>query len=643
MCGEKGALLACIRCLKLYHLICLGVTPLCLPLSEWACTSCSQDYQTSLLESLDNLLASQMAEKQSLLRKISNKLNKTQKNTKLRDFEHKHPELVRHGQIVYPIDDKLLWSKPRLHQVEFVKQPPEHSFIHSTEEFEDLIHICDFSYNFHSSLGTPVIKCEQLYTALAANEETPLNKQLLIALIKPLVELMLKNEAYRKAGRMLNYLVYKMRKTVPLDTFLEHSYLTFVENIFQTDIWRDVIEDFDKELMHAFEVFSFAEKYHSLPVPYKLKLLMLLTVLLLETKAFNDECNRRLDMQVGLMREYNELYSALKNKKHNNLKSDLESRSEEIRLQLRGVQVRTVGLGSDRYLKEFYFFPWDNSRLFVRSSEANNRECLRWGYFDKKYEVEGLVASLSEKGCSEARLLESLRSLLESNYLVSNESESTSSEMGEEKKHTAVYTLDSLKIWVKDLHISIADALLVPPCASFLDSLDSADLPGCQELILKFHQAFIGYKYPEEALRATDKVVGLWDFCELYSIWETSVKECENISEIYLCMHLLGPIVARFNVNNKTVEIVESAYSIARRSYRIERLSKLKKEVVKEQDVVCYVCGECGLVACCDTCPKVAHLECIGVSSLPDGEWHCPICVEKTNNIRVTRSKQIKY
>ena len=33
-CGEKGSLLACIKCLKLFHLICLGVTPLCLPLSQ---------------------------------------------------------------------------------------------------------------------------------------------------------------------------------------------------------------------------------------------------------------------------------------------------------------------------------------------------------------------------------------------------------------------------------------------------------------------------------------------------------------------------------------------------------------------------------------------------------------------------------
>ena len=105
----------------------------------------------------------------------------------------------------------------------------------------------------------------------------------------------------------------------------------------------------------------------------------------------------------------------------------------------------------------------------------------------------------------------------------------------------------------------------------------------------------------------------------------------------------LAYVVQKFNENNQVDEVVETAYSIARRSYRLERLNKLKKEVVKDQDLACYICGECGLVACCDNCPKVAHLECLKITELPEGNWNCPLCVEKINSVRVTRSKQIKY
>lgn len=637
MCGEKGALLACIKCLKLFHLVCIGATPLCLPLSEWACTSCSQDYQNALLTSLDKLVMSQNTEKQALLRKISNKLNKVQKNTKLRDFEYKHPELVKHGQIQYPIDDELLWSKPKLHQLSVVKPPICRTFAQSNEVCDDLIYICDFSHTFQGLINTPPMKCESLLLALSTQTETFLSKQLHIALIKPLVELMLKNEAFRKAGPMLNYLIYKSRKIVTLSKFFEYSYLTFLENIFRTDIWKDLIEDFDKELLYAFHDFSFVDNYFTLPVVYKVKLLVLLTVILLDTKMFNEECTKRIDLQGILSRELNEITSAIRHKKHSDCKAELEERSEKIKVELKNTNIRTVNLGFDRFYKEFYFFQWDTSKLFVKTSE----KVPNWGFYDKKSEIEEFMSSLSEKGTRESQLLLNLESLLQNKFLLRNEVESTSSEEDEDKKHTlTVYTLVSLKTWLKALHTSIAETLRVSVSTPYLDSIDSSSLLDLFPLIITFHQAFAPFSDTSKVL---EKVAGLWDFSDLHSIWEISVKECENLSELYMCVHLLTHMVEKFNQNNKVIEVVESAYNIARRSYRIERLNKMKKEVPKEQDLQCYVCGQLGYVACCDVCPKVAHFECIGISQLPDGEWHCPICVEKASNIRVTRSKQIKY
>ena len=455
---------------------------------------------------------------------------------------------------------------------------------------------------------------------------------------------MVKSESFRKSGRILNYLVYKSKKIIPLDKYLEFSYLTFIEEIFQDDTYKDTIEDIDKELMHAFKEFSFVNNYHALPISYKLRLLMIFIYLLLDTKLFNDECNKRLEEQLNLSRESNEILSTIKNKKNIENKNELETRLEEIKTEMKSLQIRTLRIGYNRNYKEYLFFPWDISKLYIKTPDLKNKETFKWTCYIKKQEIEEFILGLCDKGIRESHLREELKGLLENNEFLPPEVESTSSETDDDKKHTEnINTLLTVKNWLKNLHISIAETLQISACLSYLESIDSSDLLSIPSLIINFHQAFTVRDCSEEPYKVTKKVIGLWDYCELHSLWENSLGDCTNISEIFLCMHLLAHFVEKFNKVNKVIEVTESAYMVARRSYRLERLTKLKKEVYKEQDTACYLCGECGLVACCDTCPKVAHLECMNIETLPDGEWNCPLCVEKFNNIRVTRSKQIKY
>lgn len=42
----------------------------------------------------------------------------------------------------------------------------------------------------------------------------------------------------------------------------------------------------------------------------------------------------------------------------------------------------------------------------------------------------------------------------------------------------------------------------------------------------------------------------------------------------------------------------------------------------------CMVCHREGTLVLCDTCPGGYHAHCAGLSFVPDGEWHCPRCVE---------------
>jgi len=40
----------------------------------------------------------------------------------------------------------------------------------------------------------------------------------------------------------------------------------------------------------------------------------------------------------------------------------------------------------------------------------------------------------------------------------------------------------------------------------------------------------------------------------------------------------------------------------------------------------CIVCGEGDLLMCCAKCPAVAHIECVGLTEIPEGDWVCKKC-----------------
>eukprot|EP00037_Helgoeca_nana_P031188 m.394382 g.394382 ORF g.394382 m.394382 type:complete len:1241 (+) comp28343_c4_seq5:276-3998(+) len=59
-------------------------------------------------------------------------------------------------------------------------------------------------------------------------------------------------------------------------------------------------------------------------------------------------------------------------------------------------------------------------------------------------------------------------------------------------------------------------------------------------------------------------------------------------------------------------------------------------------DSLCSVCTQGGEVLCCDTCPLVYHLECVGLRRIPRGVWQCDACQNPRKRSRGSSSSRPK-
>ncbi|KAG0474619.1 hypothetical protein HPP92_014305 [Vanilla planifolia] len=55
-------------------------------------------------------------------------------------------------------------------------------------------------------------------------------------------------------------------------------------------------------------------------------------------------------------------------------------------------------------------------------------------------------------------------------------------------------------------------------------------------------------------------------------------------------------------------------------------LSKGRKLSPTENDDLCGICADGGDLLLCDLCPRAFHKECVGLSSVPNGDWFCQYC-----------------
>lgn len=631
ICKSSGSLLACSKCFKLFHLSCIELSSLNLPLSEWPCEACVPKYNSCFIKQLQSSVEIQTQEKVKQTKKILKNLNEFQDSKKIEKFSKSFPHLIKQGSIQYPIDDSILWATSKVHQITRSHFPVLHFPVFPEEILPDLISICDFCHKFRSYLNISFpLNSESLYSSLSHKSESSLSKSIHIALIKPLAIIMLKQESFRKSSSY-RFFLYKIKKTIPISSILEHTYLGFFEFLFKIDLWQEIIQDYDKEMIPFFNTFDIRQ-YFSLSPGQKAKVLNLVITVLLETKEINEECVNRHEIQIQLKKELSEYVKNVKSSEGNDAES--EERVEKIKDQLKKVSVRTGRLGFDRDFNQYFYFEWDN-KVYVRLESEDIAS--NWAYYETRDEVVELIKALCQKGIREGELADKLEDLLENDGVLNDNIDIFMNDSVIDEGNTArVYQFEDLIEHFLESYRIMNENFALKPAESFVSSVQGSSVDDIAKFMMKFHLAFRLFKKSDESI--LEKIRNFWDTCELYNSWQRALNEASGIGELILCSYYLRTQVSKFCMENRKKE--ENLTEIARKSYKVERLRRLRKAIKTNEDE-CYLCDGVGVVICCDKCSKVAHLNCLGLEKIPEGDWICPICIEETENIRITRSKKI--
>ncbi|KAK3092925.1 hypothetical protein FSP39_008962 [Pinctada imbricata] len=67
-------------------------------------------------------------------------------------------------------------------------------------------------------------------------------------------------------------------------------------------------------------------------------------------------------------------------------------------------------------------------------------------------------------------------------------------------------------------------------------------------------------------------------------------------------------------------------------------------EITLDLDTICAVCGNGGILVCCDACPLMYHIECVDppLKKVPKGRWECNVCTDNVKQSKVKLPKGVK-
>jgi len=424
-----------------------------------------------------------------------------------RDFMKEHSQFAENGFIKYPIEDGLLTKNEKLHgKQQALPVPQVHTFI-SHEVMKKLVPLWDFIVSFDSLLSMENLpSLEELYCALEMSSSVEeigllyhLHKGIMKVIFKEIQEMKYIDEAEE------NLPLTFLRICPDIVEYAEQNWVEGLKIFLQSEGMQvsELMGDAElKELMTKLEDLDNLGYQAKLSLKTKLSVLDFLVSHIKGSERLKEALVERIKMRQEISRERNELVSSLKpeeaamseiNFEYKNISAkleELETKYEEadesvsrqqvqklqgelkiwrgkfaasskkktereknilkiktkltkINTELLEYPIRTEIVGRDRYHNEYFVFPGEKNRLYVRTQfnlesshlvkdmEKHMLQPQRlalsehWYFYSSRAEIEALMESLNRRGIREKALKDKLKTLMDnSDFLVMDQQES---------------------------------------------------------------------------------------------------------------------------------------------------------------------------------------------------------------------------
>lgn len=409
-CLRTGSLIMCSRCARCYHLSCANTTISDLPGVSWFCNVCTLLTDNSLKEEEMKLYKRQRNSQDLIIKDAIARINYISSITALRKFEEEYPLHVKSGKIMYPIEDTLLPLNPELHKI------GKYAPIYLPQELQipgelagELLVICDFVWTFKDLLKLTPFGVEALYYSLSTNGSNPFVKDVCVRLLTLILENIFRSENIEETlNGECKSLLLAVRCS---DESYISEYLSYYWNLMLTEIMKSSVfkQYTDKSIIQ-----SLIQKKLTCTANYlefahfeydeKVSTMLFMINCIYDSHTLRDDLQTRLENEMNLIKEKRKLKSSLRDK---NTTSEAATHILEIYGKLENANKKTPYIGMDREYNEYYSFPFDPAKLYVK--KMNPVSGADSWYFYPADTLDLLQCSLCIKGVREQKLMHSLR------------------------------------------------------------------------------------------------------------------------------------------------------------------------------------------------------------------------------------------
>ena len=519
----------------------------------------------------------------------------------------------------------------------------------SDEMVGSLLFVCDFFYHFKHLLKINQLVFDDLVFSIKSTDLTPIFQEVCKTLTLKVVENVYRQDSDIKLTEksLILFMGFKLFEITDIRSELEIVWPALLGEIIHLKCYKDlikgsVLEDLKQVLTTALTIdllLAFSDEE-------KTAILEFLVNCFLDSKEFRESLAEKVEYQVNLTKTKNEKKQRIKQIENEIMMSpvplphldseklSLRQEEESLKSQIDQVFYRTTSFGQDCEGNNYYFFEFDSWRIFVNKSKNPAGDSGTWRYFEHNEVLSKLLSELLPEKSHERKLKSSIESLISNklqkkpNQVKAQLNPPEPSELSEPleplepqttpqdsplEKHTI--SLVQVKDYLKNIEKTFSKYLysgkkrwnFEAEEKKWKNSLNEAeDLTSLSELTVEFAVKALNplrfQKIPKQKMFKYRKVMlKLWQNCtEGANAWENFVKTCQSTEELMLALKVFDKIILAY-------------------------IDKKKDDSIKHGDE-CFKCNDGGKLIMCETCPRVAHLKCVGLVKIPIGEWQCEHC-----------------